>query len=126
MRTPKVIDQFLRRVEVLVAVVLAGAAFLFFALACIPPVNRPAGISAAPSFLLQRSLSCLLAAVVVALSWRRRAARGSGPDVRALPDPGPRWSDRPGAWPPGAIRPDQARVSESPRPDPGVERGEAP
>jgi hypothetical protein len=66
----------------------------------------------------------LLGAVALFMVYRGRAARERRPVSPALPDPGPRWADRPGARPPDAIQPDQAGLSE--HPGPGVERSEAP
>jgi hypothetical protein len=119
----KVLGRFLQVVEVLTSLALAGAsAFLFFAVACMALVGSPAGASPEPSFLLTVGLvGSLLAAAAGGLLWRKRLYRRNRPDVPALPDPGPRWADRPGARPPDAIRPDQRGLSE--HPGRGAEQG---
>jgi hypothetical protein len=122
----KVFGQLLRCVEWLATVILAGtAALLIGAAGCWGLAAGPEGAFMALSYLLAPWwVGGLLAAAAVLLLWRRLAAGGSRPGDPALPDPGPRWADRPGAQAPDAIRPGQAGVFE--QPGPGAQRGEAP
>jgi hypothetical protein len=122
----KVLEQFLRCIEWLVTIILAGTAALLIGVAgCWGLEAGPEGSFEALSLLLSPWwVGGLLAAAAAFVALRRLAAGGRRPGDPALPEVGPRWADRPGARPPDAIRPDQRGLSE--HPSPGAERGEGP
>jgi hypothetical protein len=119
-----VLVQVLRCVEWLATIILAGTAFLLVGAAgCWGLTGGPEGAALVLSDLLAPWwVGGLLAAAAALLAWRKLRAGGGRPASPALPDPGPRWADRPGDRPPDAIQSDQRGLSE--HPGPGGGRGE--